>query len=273
MILVDAHVHIYDCFDLQTFLNSAFANFKNHASGGAVDNGFTALLLLTEGASENWFRRLQGFAREGKVIGDTASSKWSFHITDENHSLQAHCNDTIRLFLIAGRQIVTAERMEVLALLTDRQFADGSPLEDVVQTVSQAGALPVIPYGFGKWMGTRGKILKSFLEKPTGQPFFLGDNGGRPRFLPRPSHFSQGEKNGTRVLPGSDPLPFPSQCKRAGGFGFAVNGAISLQHPAEDLKRILLDPQLTFRTYGQLEIFHHFITNQLTMQLNKRKRN
>jgi len=29
MIIADAHVHIYDCFDLDKFLDTAYSNFKS----------------------------------------------------------------------------------------------------------------------------------------------------------------------------------------------------------------------------------------------------
>jgi len=61
MILVDAHVHIYDCFDIQTFLDSAFANFKAEAARCGQEDSFTAVLLLTETAKDNWFQRLAGY--------------------------------------------------------------------------------------------------------------------------------------------------------------------------------------------------------------------
>jgi hypothetical protein len=46
MILVDAHVHIYDCFDLETFLDSALGNFKAEALRLEQGNGSTAILNL-----------------------------------------------------------------------------------------------------------------------------------------------------------------------------------------------------------------------------------
>ena len=40
MILVDAHVHIYDCLDIQTFLDSALENFKAEAARCGQQNSF-----------------------------------------------------------------------------------------------------------------------------------------------------------------------------------------------------------------------------------------
>ena len=270
MILLDAHVHIYNCFDLQAFLDSALTNFKTQAARCGHEDTFTALLLLTESKGENWFQHLEGYAREGRVIGNPSSKNWSFHSTGENCSLQLRCNGSQGLFIIAGRQIVTAEGLEILALATDKNFNEGTSIEQIIQSIRDTGAIPVIPYGFGKWIGRRGMILRNLLEKTEDPRLFLGDNGGRPLFLPRPSHFMQAEKKGIRILPGSDPLPFPSECERAGSFGFSVKGSISSTHPARDITRILLDSTCIFKPYGQREHLPRFFRNQLLMQIFKR---
>lgn len=271
MILVDAHVHIYDCFHLPTFFESAFANFQSEAARmGQVDD-FTAILLLTETSKDNWFERLESYA-SNKTTAETKTIRdWTFHRTDENCSLCARGSKNQSLFLIAGRQIVTTEKLEVLALDTDKSFKDGAPIEQVIQSIRDMGAIPVIPYGFGKWIGQRGKILRDLLKKTESTKLFLGDNGGRPKFLHLPSQFKQAEKKGIRVLPGSDPLPFLSQCIRPGSFGFFVEGAVSTTHPARDIIRILLDPANTFKPYGQPEPFLRFFRNQLLMQIIKRR--
>ena len=101
----------------------------------------------------------------------------------------ARLNGEQGFLLIAGRQIVTEENLEVLALLTDRKFEDGLPLQEVIQTVRENKGISVIPWGFGKWMGRRGRFLESALEEAENSELFLGDNSGRPVFWSRPSHF------------------------------------------------------------------------------------
>jgi len=272
MILVDAHVHIYDCFDLQAFLDSALANFKAEVARCGQEDAFTALLLLTETAKDNWFQRLTGYVGNNLGIGSKAIGKWTFHRTNENCSLLARCNGGQGLYVIAGRQIVTAEDLEVLALATDRGFEDGAPLEDVIETVKNNGAIPVIPWGPGKWMGHRGMILKDLLKAVKEPGLFLGDNGGRPIFWARPSHFKEAEAKGIRILSGSDPLPFASESRRPGSFGFSVEASITHEQPAKDIRRILLDPTTYPRAYGALENPYRFFLNQLAMQMTKQLR-
>jgi len=268
MILVDAHVHIYDCFDLEIFFESAFTNFQSEAARmGQVDD-FTAALLLTETSKDNWFERLESYAgnkttNEIKTIRD-----WTFHHTDEDCSLCARGSKNQSLFVIAGRQIVTAEKLEVLALATDKKFKDGVPIEQVIQSIRDMGAIPVIPYGFGKWIGKRGKVVRNLLQKTEGTKFFLGDNGGRPRFLPRSSHFKQAEKKGIRVLPGSDPLPLPSEEWRPGSFGCIIPERLDELRPSTHLKGILKNSTIKIVSYGGLESPIRFFRNQLLMWLN-----
>ncbi len=273
MIFIDSHVHIHHCFDLHTFFESALANFTTQATRCGQEKNFTSLLLLTESSNANGFQQLTEYADTGHLISSNGSKKFSFTRTGENSSLPLTCDGIQKLFIIAGRQIVTQERMEVLALATDKQFQDGYPIEQVINNVTEAGAIPVIPYGFGKWTGKRGRLLQGLLEKREHAGLFLGDNGGRLKYFPRPSHFKQAEEKGIRILPGSDPLPFPSECKRAGSFGFSLEGSISPEHPAKDLIGIISDPGTLFHPYGHLEGFYRFIVNQSSMQLIKRNRN
>jgi len=270
MILVDSHVHIYACFDLGDLLETAFANFKSEASRFSRSQAFDGVLLLTEAAGDNWFEYLSNHTREGKTSARDHSAGWTFHPTMEIQSLLARGAGRKSLFLVAGRQIVTAEDLEVLALFTDKVFEDGHPLEQALEAVTQSGGLPVIPWGFGKWTGSRGRLLLEKLEDAKNHHLFIGDNGGRASFLPRPRYFEVAEAKGIRILPGSDPLPFASEYRRTGSFGFRVDGSINSMRPAEDIRRILLDPNTRPRPYGALEKPWRFFRNQLAMQIKKR---
>ena len=270
MILTDAHVHIYDCFDLGTFFTSALANFRTEAALRSKGDNFTAFLLLTETSTENWFHRLADYADLRREIRAKNGSLWTVHHTKENLSLWVQCNASQGFFLVAGRQIKTSEDLEILALITDRKFKENRRLEELIKVVKESGAIPVIPWGLGKWTGRRGRILKHALEEANSLELFLGDNGGRPAFWPRPAHFKMAEANGLRILPGSDSLPFASEVRRVGSMGFSVQGPISLEHPGRDLKSILLSQKTLFLTYGNLEHPYRFFRNQLAVRIMKR---
>jgi hypothetical protein len=265
--LVDAHVHIYECFDVSTLLDAAIANFQTEAARRGNGETFAGALLLTESRGYNWFSRLRAHAESAVQLGG-----WRFELTEEPSSLQARRGDGALLILIAGRQIATSEDLEVLALGTDTTFDDGLTLTETIEKVQRARGLPTIPWGAGKWLGTRGSLLTKVMEKSDSHELFLGDNSGRPVFWKRPFHFELATRRGIRILPGTDPLPFRSEQARAGSFGLAVRAGLDLNRPASDLKQILRNQSITMQSYGHLESVLRFVRHQVTIQLRKRFR-
>ena len=267
MILVDAHVHIYDCFDLGKFFDSAYANFK--AAAEQLDHGsdFAGILFLAETSKENWFQRLIDYADGKDSLKEKATGSWTFHRTDENDSLFAKGEDLKSLFLIAGRQIETEENIEVLALCTSDDFNDGKPILDLIREIKKKDGLIVIPWGVGKWAVSRGKVIRSLLIKGTERlSAHIGDNGNRPFFWPRPSLFKLAEDKGILNLPGSDPLPFAEECFKVGSFGFSLESSLHYQRPATDLKSLILNPSIKFKRYGRSERLIPFFKNQLRLR-------
>jgi hypothetical protein len=198
-------------------------------------------------------------------------SNWMLRSTAEPSSLLAARGPRI-LFVIAGRQLITAENLEVLALATTDSFPERMPMKETVRAVADVGGIPVIPWGVGKWFGRRGAVVKRLLQEEDYPALFLGDSGNRPTFWPTPSNLKRARENSIRVLPGTDPLPFASESTRVGSFGFAVRGQLNKEYPAEGIKIILSDPQAELCTYGSLEGPWRFVCNQMRMQLRKRRR-
>jgi hypothetical protein len=262
-VVCDAHVHIYDCFDLDDFFDHAWRNLKLHAQSSSGQNDMCAVLMLTETQKDHWFLRLGN--------DQSAASRWSFHNTSEPDSLLARDDKGHKLFVISGRQIVTAENLEVLALATDKRLPDGKPIPDVVEWAISNNAIPVIPWGFGKWWGKRGDVLSSLLNSVPAGELSLGDNSGRPWLLGKPGHFKVAEITHRRILPGSDPLPFPSEAWRPGSAGFYFNGFIDASEPARCLRDYLADPDTTIGTYMRCERLIPFVRNQVAMQIRKRR--
>jgi hypothetical protein len=270
-IWADAHVHIYDCYDLEEFLDAALKNFNATAQKSGYSQAETALMFLTETSKDHYFQKLiQSTHKDGN--SNLNLKDWSLFKTGENCSVYAKHSTGQGIFIFAGRQIVTAEDLEVLALLTAEEFADGLPIEKTIQQVISNGGIPVLPWGFGKWMGERGTIINRLLEQKESFPLFLGDNGGRPTFWSQPIYFKQAEALGFKILPGTDPLPFASESWRPGSFGFALQGTIDPNKPAQSIKEILLDPNTQLQSYGTQETPLRFIRNQIAMQLVKRMR-
>jgi len=271
-LVVDSHVHIHPSFNVASFLDSAHENCQHQAQSRHHTHAFRGFLLLTESWGDNWFQQLGGWADDRKTIQNESGSKWIAHRTSEVSSLLLQANHGARLFIVAGRQIVVKEDLEVLALLTATQFPDGVGLKDTVDAVRSDGGIAVVPWGFGKWWGRRGQILDEYLATQTPTTFFLGDNSGRPGFLPYPPQFQQARQQGIAILPGSDPLPFTSEYWRPGSAGFTIQGTVSDETPAKDLRQLMGDPRTTFYPYHQTENVFRFVRNQIAMQMVKRNR-
>jgi len=271
MLLIDAHVHIYDCFDLEKFFDSAYSNFRSAAKRLGSENNFKGILILTETSKDNWFRRLAEYADGGELPEGKGTGDWTFHHTNENYSLSTKSGDFKDLILVAGRQIVTEERLEVLALCTSDSFNDRKPIFDTIKEVEEKDGVPVIPWGIGKWFGNRGKIVKTIIKNNNTPLIYLGDNGNRANFWPQPKLFKQAKQRGIQILPGSDPLPFASESGRTGSYGFLLQVQINFQKPATLIKQILMDqPIYPVRVFGRLEKNHRFLLNQIRAQISKR---
>ncbi len=261
MILFDAHVHIYDCFDLNSFFTSAYNNFseaekKINAAAGGSSNYF---LLLTEAGDCNYFTRLQ----ELSVVGN-----WSVETLEENVSLAVSHNENpeMKLIVVAGRQIVTREKLELLALMTGADFPDILELPEAVEAVVAGGGVPVCPWGAGKWLGARGKLLEGYCKAGHASPFFLGDSGGRPSVWPR-STLCNNIKFADHLISGSDPLPLKSEEARAGSFGGFINAECDVSQPVAGLKPLFLNDRTSIAPFGSSMHPISFVKSQLRLRL------
>lgn len=262
--LVDGHVHLHDCFEMPRFLDTAAANF----AAGARKLGLSA-----EPAGCLMFVESQGVDRFAQLAeGALPTGRWQLSATHEPVSLVARRQGGPPLALIAGRQIVCREGLEVLALGTRATFADGLPLEEVLERVTAQDALPVVPWGVGKWQGARGRLVAGLLERVRDRPLYLGDNGGRLRHMQRPPLFARAESSWVHVLAGSDPLPFPAQLSKVGGYGFVAELALDQEAPFAAIREYLDGLEASPKSFGQLESLSGFIRSQLAMQIQKRGR-
>jgi len=269
MILVDGHVHIYDCYNLKKFLDSALRNFEIMAKQLADEGSLSAVLLLAESKQSDWFSGLQACARNGDSAIKKQLSSWEIDKMKNETAIRAVNDDGNGFFIVAGRQIVTEENLEVLALVTAAHFPDGNSMESTVKSVSLADAIPVIPWSAGKWLGERGNFLKNFLKHVDDHYFFLGDTGTRPSFWPAPSQFQLAAQKGIRVIAGTDPLPLPSEARRPGSYGFMIAEQLDESCPSNNLKKLLKDNETKIVNYGKLENPVHFLRNQFSLRLNK----
>lgn len=241
--LVDAHVHLHVPANAISDLRQAAAGFT------AVGNGKNpAAIMLVERAGYDAFRLLESqLAPTGEP-----ESLWFEHAGQ-------------RLLIVAGRQIITAEGLEVLGLSTRMHMPDGLPVEQVLERLEEADAIAVLPWGAGKWLGRRGKIVERLLSRARPGHLFLGDNGGRPGWWQVPQ-FS----TGIPILAGSDPLPLPGSARKIGCYGSLIGTALSDERPATNLKQALRDPATRIATYGRLTPMFRFIADQARLRMGRK---
>jgi len=255
VLLVDSHVHIYPCYDTSTLFDGVHANFCEQ-SAGSGHQAFASVLLLTESAGHEFFLSLLNRDKANESRGG-----WRVLPTEEAHAVVLQREDQARIFVIAGRQIETRERIEVSALLTRESFTDGRSLQETLDHIRAAGALAVLPWGVGKWLGQRGRLLAEAVDRDQNMRL-LGDNGSRPFFWPRPRLFGLAERLGGKVIAGSDPLPIPGDERRIGTFGVCLPGPIDAAHPGASIRGALVAHGPSPQRFGKLQGLRTFVKHR-----------
>jgi len=263
-ILLDAHVHLHTCFDPGGFLNSARENFRAAArQAGRADS--IGCLWLTDPPEERSFRRLS----RGRLAG-RGLDRWSLSQTSEPMALVAVHESGDRLLLLAGRQIASRERFEVLALGSEHDFRSGQSLGDTIAAVRDGGAIAVVPWGFGKWSFRRRRLLAAALRSLPSQGVFVGDNAARPRLIPRSSLFDLAASRGIYNLPGSDPLPLRWEIRKPGRLGAVLEGPLDLSRPVASLVQTLRELRAQPPLFGGPDSLAGFVRSQVGLRLRRR---
>jgi hypothetical protein len=269
--VVDAHVHIHPCYQPDELLSHAYANLSAAQRGHAWGESRALFLLMTECAGDDYFGALYALAHaESRAAASLGLRDWAAAPTDEENSVLAVSGQR-HLFIVAGRQIACREGLEVLVLGTTRRLQDGLSIRDVLSETASWGVPRVIPWGPGKWLFKRGRLLNQLVEEFHRPTLFLGDEGGRPVFWGYPQHFERAARLGVRDLPGTDPLPFTHDVTKVGRMGFRIRLALEPERPAESLLGALRDPNTTLERFAVLESPLRFVRNQIGMQLRKRR--
>jgi hypothetical protein len=263
-ILLDAHVHLHRCFDPARFLDSARTNFRAAAQALRRSSG-VGCLWLTDTPQERSFSRLAQGGPAGRSIG-----RWALSQTSEATALTARHESGDTLLLLAGRQISTRERLEVLALGTELDLPSGQSLADTIAGVRESGAIAVIPWGFGKWWFRRSRLLAATLASLSRGGVFVGDNGGRPRVIPRSPLFELAASRGIYNLPGSDPLPLPWEVRKPGRLGAILEAPLDLSQPVAALLRTLRGLRAQPPLFGGPDSLAGFVRSQVGIRLPTR---
>jgi hypothetical protein len=268
---VDAHVHIHPCYEPDELLSNAYNNLSAAPEGGATEAEERAFfLLMTECFGDDYFGALQAAAHGRETSQKLLLRQWVMAPTEEVSSVLAESGQR-QVFIVGGRQVACREGLEVLVLGTTKRLPDGLPIRDVLAETASWGVPRVIPWGPGKWLFRRGRLLNELLQEFRNPTLFLGDEGGRPVFWGYPQHFGRAAQLGIRDLPGTDPLPFPHDVTKVGRMGFRARIELDRARPAASLLGALQLQSTTLERFAILESPLRFVRNQIGMQLRKRR--
>jgi hypothetical protein len=255
---VDGHVHFHSLDAVAPTLDAAARHFRP-VSGRR--EGLLGVLLLTQTSTERVFEALEAAAGQGD---------WALTgVPGEPETLLAR-RGAESVAVVCGRQVRAADGLEVLALGTRQVFRDGMPFPEALDAVRSSGALTVIPWGFGKWLGARGRRVEQALEKVGREAVFVGDNGSRLSLAGQPALVRAAQQRGFRVLPGTDPFPFAAGYRRVGQFGFLADVELAEEAPWRALQDWLLARSISPRPYGNATGPMTFVFNQLGIQVYNR---
>jgi hypothetical protein len=262
-VAVDFHLHFYRSYDEKIFWPALCANLARGASQTtAAASPLERVALLTEASGCDMFPVWA--ARKGP-----GPAPYEFKPTAEAYALALCQNGERRLLVIQGRQIVTRERLEVLTAGPIPSIPDGRPLQAVVDELTAAGALAVIPWGAGKWLGRRGRLVRETAARLDAATFFLADNPARPWFWPAPRLFRDQGECGRAVLRGSDPLPLGGEEKRAGAYASLIEGDFDPDRPLASLTAMLAVPGAV-RAFGKQDGLAMFFWRQSRLRCCKK---
>ena len=204
---LDAHAHVYPFHDVPRLLLAALDRMPRVAPTDL------RVLCLAERADCSFFQSLA--QDEIRLPGD----RWRIAAWDPDGGVKIrHLPDHRDLWILAGRQIVTSERIEVCSLFSDAPIEDGKPARDVVRAILAGGGLPALDWAPGKWLFARGALVRALVKEFSPADLVLVDTSLRPMGWPAPGLYRAARRQGRAVLAGSDPLPFAGEEDLAGAY-------------------------------------------------------
>lgn len=223
MIVADTHVHIYPCYDLPLFFKNAFRNFS------ALEQKAFHVLMLTERFDCHFFEDLCNKA--------VVCSGYSF-IPVDDLTVRVDNSEGKSLYVVAGRQIVSLERIEILGLMLNDIIPDGLPIKEALTRIQNLGGLAILSWAPGKWFFKRGATIHELIML-NAYKLMLGDTSLRPTLWKTPRLMRYGQNQGLKLLAGSDPLPFKGEEHLVGNYGIVSDGSFDEKNPALSIKTML----------------------------------
>ena len=265
-LLIDGHVHLHQSFDLVEFFDQSCANFETAAQDDSIGQGWAGCLFCSATRRQPLDQLIDRLA---------ASDIPNLECVDLDHSLAwsyARLNDGRCVCLILGEQLVTSDNLEVLIYGIKKPIDHGHSTSATIAAGLENDGVVILPWGFGKWMFKRGKLVKELIESnhpmANGGPrLFVGDNGGRAGWSRPPALIRAATNLGIWNLPGSDPLPLAGEIAKPGSSGFLLNGQFSLNALLANIRAALNNLESQPSIFGKPEQLLRFARNQIRLRL------
>jgi hypothetical protein len=260
--LIDTHVHYYPFCTFPEYFDAAYSNMQAAAKQINSFLPFTSILCLLETQTSHWYQELLGIATSTKQIGN-----WQLESLDSDQLLRLTKNNENELLLVPGKQIITSENLEVLIIGVTDEIPHKIPVKFYIEKYSDSH-LVIIPWGVGKWLGKRGRIVSNLIQQHSNHKFALGDNSGRATAWKYVPQFNQARQTGINILAGSDPLPISGQYKKVASYGSVIIGSLQQHDIASQLREKLLDTRAgNINNYGHLDGVVRFIVSQILLRI------
>ena len=260
---VDCHVHFYEGYDIDSAVRSSWNNVRmpdgSRPRGQcwclASPPGIDGLNALKDIADKN--------SSTTRVVASQDSRGNSFNLLESEEGT---------IVVVPGTQAISAEGLEVLSLGAELPDIKPAPLFELVDRVIANGGLPVVPWGVGKWLGHRGKLISGLVQSSgSASRFLLADNANRPWWWPYPTLLKTAENAGLDVVSGTDPLPIPGDEVRIASSGVYCS-VESINTAWQEIRRSLVATRGSgTRIYGKPMSNFQFWRNQILLRLHARR--
>lgn len=243
-LIADGHVHFYPAYDLGAALGHLIRNLDRIA-GAPPGTPVFRLALLAEAGVYRFFDQI----RDGNL--NVAPAGLTVRPMAESQTLEISVRDQGAVCLIAGRQVATRERLEVIGIGLDRLVPDGRPAAETIERIREAGGLPLLPWAVGKWLFGRGRLVHQLIDRYARDGLSVGDSALRPTLWPTPRWLHYAQAQALAIIPGTDPLPLPGDEGRMGTYGFTCEGPFDTEKPLAALRTLIATRPASIRPAGR----------------------
>lgn len=260
-LIADTHIHIYPSVDAALLIEHAMRRLR-HLS---PKSGDIVALFLAEGRGHDVFSSLSNNAV------DLSGMSVAGH--EESEALLLKHKSLGEVWVFAGRQIVTAEKLEVLALTMQDVVEDGQPIGRVIDSVIETGGIPVLSWAPGKWFSRRGEVVEKVINEYKPGRILIGDTSLRPLGWPEPSVMKRASAMGFGIIAGSDPLPIHGEERQAGRYAARCELSFDSCKPVTSVRSGLKDPSIRIDRIGRRNSWPEMLSRLYRHHSGKRREN